>query len=247
MELIGYEDTTRKLNVKTLIQYLVMAAACKWKNLRYYADVGSPAGLGDVNYSTLSKKMGQLDYELMKNVFDLVVRKCNRAILRTLEMPKHLLLVDYTTITVGKTQLLWAVCHSERSSIKLHVSFSLEIQMPLKVVESTGLTHHGPIGEHLANSRFILVEERAYFKIQRIDRFLEEGQDFVIRMKGNVELPRVKPLQRLPQKYSNVTRDMTCLLGSVQYRSQKRHRVVIFKVNEGRKIRVVTSLLHNFG
>ncbi|MGM7636798.1 IS4 family transposase, partial [Bacillus sp. Hm123] len=65
IELVGYEDTARKLDVKTLIQYLVMAAACEWKSLRYCADVGSSAGLVDVNYSTLSKKMSQLDYELM--------------------------------------------------------------------------------------------------------------------------------------------------------------------------------------
>nr|WP_232713345.1 hypothetical protein [Bacillus xiapuensis] len=49
------------------------------------------------------------------------------------------------------------------------------------------MTHDGPIGEHLADSRFILVDDRAYIKIQRIDRFLEGRQDFVIRMKENVE------------------------------------------------------------
>ncbi|WP_100330123.1 IS4 family transposase [Bacillus xiapuensis] len=244
IELVGYEDTARKLDVKTLIQYLVTAAACEWKSLRYCADVSSSAGLVDVNYSTLSKKMSQLDYELMKNVFDLIVRKCNRATRRTLKIPKHLLLVDSTTITVGKTRLPWAVYHGQRSGIKLHVSFSLETQMPLKVVESTGLTHDGPTGEQLADSRFILVEDRAYFNIQRIDRFLEEGQDFVIRMKENVELSHKKSLQRLPQKDSNVTHDITCLLGSVQSRSEKRHRVVFFKDDEGREVRVVTSLRH---
>ncbi|MGM7637491.1 IS4 family transposase, partial [Bacillus sp. Hm123] len=112
------------------------------------------------------------------------------------------------------------------------------------VVESTGLTHDGPIGEHLADPRFILVEDRAYFKIQRIDRFLGEGQDFVIRMKENVELSQIKSLQRLPQEGSNVTQDRTCLLGSVQSRSEKRHRVVFFKDDEGREVRAVTSLRH---
>ncbi|MDQ0216249.1 hypothetical protein J2S13_002690 [Oikeobacillus pervagus] len=142
-------------------------------------------------------------------------------------------------ITVGKTRLPWAVYHVERLGIKLHVSFSSETQMPLKVVESTGLTHDGPMGEQLADSRFILVEDRAYYKIQRIDRFLEEGQDFVIRIIENVELSSKRSLQRLSQKDSNVTQDITCLLGSIQSRSKKQHRVVFFKDDDGREIRVV--------
>jgi hypothetical protein len=102
IELVGYEDTARKLDVKTFVQYLVTAAACEWKNLRYCADVGSTAGLVDVNYSTLSKKIGQLDNVLIKQVFALIVRKCNRVTRRTLKIANQLLIVDSTTVTVGK-------------------------------------------------------------------------------------------------------------------------------------------------
>jgi len=41
---VGYEDTARKLNVMTLIQYLITAAACEWKSFRYCADVGPVLG-----------------------------------------------------------------------------------------------------------------------------------------------------------------------------------------------------------
>ncbi len=46
--------------------------------------------------------------------------------------------------------------------------------MPLQVVETTGLVHDGPIGEQLVDSRFIMVEVRAYFKSKRIDQFIED-------------------------------------------------------------------------
>ncbi|WP_192513096.1 hypothetical protein [Paenibacillus sp. 23TSA30-6] len=36
---------------------------------------------------------------------------------------------------------------------------------------------------------------------------------------------------------------MTCQLGTSQYRSKQRHRVVIFRDFEGREIRVVTDLI----
>ncbi|WP_063974528.1 hypothetical protein [Domibacillus aminovorans] len=68
----------------------------------------------------------------MKQVFALIVRKYNRVTRRTLKIPNQLLLVDSTTVTVGKTHLPWAIYHGERSGIKLHVSFTLETKMPLE-------------------------------------------------------------------------------------------------------------------
>ena len=243
-KIIGYEDTARKLTVGQLIEYLVIAAASEWKGYRHCGNVGKSAGLVKIDHSTISKKMKELDYRLMKEAFALIVSKCNRATRRTLKIPNRLLLVDSTTITVGKSRLPWALYHGERSGIKLHVSYTPETGMPLDVVETTGLVHDGPVGENLADPRFILVQDRAYFNIKRIDRFVSNKQDFVIRMKENVELSTTRSLQRLPVEGSNVTRDFTCQLGTPQSRSKKRHRVVFFTDHEGREIRVVTSLLH---
>lgn len=140
-KLIGYEDTARKLTVGKLIEYLVTAAASEWKGYRHCGDVGTSAGLVDVDHSTLSKKM--------KEAFALIVRKCNRGTRRALKISNRLLLADSTTITVGKNRLPWALYHGERSGIKLHVSFTPETGMPLDVMETTGLVHDGPIGEGL--------------------------------------------------------------------------------------------------
>lgn len=240
---VGYKDTARKLDVMTLIQYLITAAACEWKSFRYCADVGPGVGLPEVNYSTLSKKAGHIDFELMKKLFDLIVSKCNRETRRRLKIPNKLLIVDSTTITVGKARLPWAVYHGERSGIKLHISYSPESEMPLRVIETTGLKHDGPVGEKLVDSRFVLVEDRAYFKIKRIDQFVSDKQDFVIRLKENVKIFRPKSLKRTCEKDSRVTKDITCQLGTPQSRSSKRHRVVFFLDNRKREIRVVTNLM----
>jgi len=243
IEAVGYEDTARKLDVMTLIQYLITAAASEWKSFRYCADVGPNVGLTAVNYSTLSKKAGHLDFELMKKLFDLIVSKCNRETRRVIKIPNKLLIVDSTTITVGKSRLPWALYHGERSGIKLHVSFSPETGMPVRVVESTGLRHDGPMGEKLVDLRFVLVEDRAYFKIKRIDQFVLDKQDFVIRIKENVEIFRPKSLKRTPEAGSRVTKDITCQLGTPQSRSTKRHRIVFFLDDRGKEIRVVTNLM----
>lgn len=42
---------------------------------------------------------------------------------------------------------------------------------------------------------------------------------------------------------ANVTADFTCMLGTPQKQTKKRHRVVQFMDHEGKEIRVVTSLM----
>lgn len=108
--------------------------------------------------------------------------------------------------------------------------------MPLQVVETTGLMHDGLDGEQLADSRFIMVEDRAYFKIKRIDQFSKDQLLFAIRKKKNVEIFRPHALQHIEEARSPVTRDITCQLGTEQTRSKKCHRVVLFKDDYGNKM-----------
>lgn len=244
VQMIGYHDKGKKFTVYTLLQYLTNAAAEEWESYRAGVDKASDCGLATVNYSTFSKKAADVPYEVFKRLFEILVSKCNRSTRRKLRIPSSLLLVDSTTITVGKTRLPWAVYHGKRSGIKLHVAYDATANMPTKVIETVATTHDGPIGEKLANPDFIMVEDRAYGKIQRFDTYAEQNQYFVIRIKENMTLVNPRSLQRQAVEGSNVTRDITCRLGTEQCRSEKRHRVVFFQDGYGNEIRVVTNLFH---
>lgn len=115
--------------------------------------------------------------------------------------------------------------------------------MPLQVIESTGLRHDGAIGDQLVDTRFVLVEDRAYFKIKRIDQFISYKQDFVIRIKENVEVFRPRSLQGIAEEGSQVTNDITCQLGTPQSHSSKRYRIVFFLDDRGKEPCVVTNLM----
>ena len=143
----------------TLLNYLVGAAIFEWKSLRYASDVATEKGLKSVDYSTLSKRLGELNYLIVKQIFEWLVRRLHRATRRKLKLKKELMAIDSTTITVGKSRLPWALYHGERSGIKLHVSFTNYTGMPLQVVETTGLKNDGPIGVKLEDKRFILVAD----------------------------------------------------------------------------------------
>ncbi len=121
------------------------------KGYRDCADVGDQYEPPKVNFSTLSKKAGNVDYNIMKKLFHLVVSKWNRVTHRSLKISKELFLVDSTTITVGGSRLPWALYHGEHAGIKLHISYSPLTEMPIQV-ETTGLSHDGPIGEQLVDS-----------------------------------------------------------------------------------------------
>ncbi|WP_232238714.1 transposase, partial [Paenibacillus forsythiae] len=89
--------------------------------------------------------------------------------------------MDSTTITVGQSRLPWATYHGERAGVKPHVALRAETGQPLRVVESVGSRHDGPVCEQLTDPGYIMVMDRAYGKLERIDRFKQSGQSYVIR------------------------------------------------------------------
>ncbi|MET3212225.1 UNVERIFIED_CONTAM: hypothetical protein ABIC26_005247 [Paenibacillus sp. PvR008] len=111
------------------------------------------------------------------------------------------------------------------------------------MIETLGSKHDGPICEALAQPDYILVMDRAYGKLERLDDFKIQKQSFVIRLRDNVHLEKPHALSRLKKADSSVIRDITCQLGTPQCRSKQRHRVVMFRDFEGREIRVVTDLM----
>jgi hypothetical protein len=237
-----YKDTAREFTVSMLLRFLVMAAANEWKAFRHGADVSQAYDLQVFHYSTFSKKASDVPYLIIKDLLELILSRCNRRMRRSVRFPKELLLIDSTTITVGETRLPWAPYHGKRAGIKLHVGLFEATRMPKKVVETTGLKHDSPMMDAFLDRRFILVADRAYFQLKRIDSFLETEQPFVIRMKMNVELPRKKSLRRFITSDSNVINDFTCQLGTPQNRTAYRHRVIEFTDYEGHVMRVVTNL-----
>ncbi|WP_156312029.1 hypothetical protein [Lysinibacillus contaminans] len=139
-----FTATARKCTVSTIISYLVDAASHEWKSMRHAADVAPSVGFVSVDYSSLSKRLTALDYQIMKRILAVIIGKCNRSAKRTLSIKKELMAVDSTTITVGKRRLPWALYHGERAGIKLHISFTNETAIPLQVLETTGLKYDVP-------------------------------------------------------------------------------------------------------
>jgi hypothetical protein len=243
LEDLDYKDTAPKFTAHQLLLFFTHSALGEWESYRSAVGKAVNCGLRLVNHSTFSIKASDVPYELFKQLFHLLLIRCNRTTRRRLRIPKNLLLVDSTTITAGKSRLPWALFHGQRAGIKLHVALDATSEQPVQVIETIGTVHDGPIGEKLANKNYILVNDRAYGKIKRFDQYTREQQYFVTRIKENVMLVKSHSLKRESFEDSNVTKDITCYLGTPQCQSKLRHRVVIFKDNNENEIRVVTNLM----
>ncbi|AJD92897.1 hypothetical protein JMA_35800 [Jeotgalibacillus malaysiensis] len=79
LEKHNYTDVSRKFSVRDLIDFLMAAALEKWDGYRDGADKMSSLQLNAVHYSTISKKIAEVPYELAKDLFHLLVSQCNRA------------------------------------------------------------------------------------------------------------------------------------------------------------------------
>jgi hypothetical protein len=237
-----YTDTATKFTVYTMLHYLAQASYLKWDGFRECARLAPTHDLVPVHYSTLSKKAGEVPYEIFKRVFRLLVKKCNRETRRHLNLPKDLLLIDSTTITASNHQLSFAKYKKHRGGLKMHTAFSYAQQSPLQVEETIARRHDAPLGEVLANPDYIIVQDRAYGKIGRLDHYVSIGQSFVIRLKDNLHLvePEIHTCQL--QGDPKIVRDIICNIGQGKCRSAERQRVVEFKNDRNQVVRVVTDL-----
>ena len=104
-ESLRYVDTARRFTLYDLIKFFIAAATNEYKSYRHGVENMEFAGLTPVDYSTISKKATDVNYEICKTLFEIIVSKCNRSIRRILKLPKQLAAVDSTTITVGENRV----------------------------------------------------------------------------------------------------------------------------------------------
>ncbi|MWC31404.1 IS4 family transposase [Paenibacillus sp. MMS18-CY102] len=242
MQELGYVDVARKFTVYDLFLFLAEAAFQQWGGYRDGEQRMGLSGLRPVDHSTLSKKAKSVPFALFKRLFELMVERCNRSTRRKLGIPRELLLVDSTKITVGRGRLPWAPLKGERAGIKLHVALIADENNLHKVTETTGNSHDFKSSAEVIDNRFIVVADRAYGKHRRFDEYLEQQQYFVIRLRDNTRFQAKKPRERKQPLAEPLEQDFTCQLGQGHRLSKHRFRVVILKDPKGKPVILATNL-----
>lgn len=241
---LGYIDVARKFTVYDLFLFLSEAAFQQWKGYRDGAQRMALSGQRIVDHSTLSKKAKDVPFELFKRLLHLMIDLCNRKTRRALGIPKELLIVDSTTITVGLGRLPWAPHKGQKSGVKLHVGIIGDQGELHKVTETTGYEPDLKSCPELLDRRFILVADRSYGKHKLFDSYQEQKgkQYFVIRLRDNTTFTNPIPRNRKRSFSGTIEQDLTCQLGKTMALSQHRFRVVILKDPKGKPVILATNL-----
>lgn len=245
----GYDKKARKFTVMSLVIFFIVAALEKTKSYRETVCLMKKYGMPQVHYSEVSKKAKEVPYELTKDLYEEVLSQCDRKFRRRINkicgIEKKIQAIDSTTITTSKTQLKWAGFHGQRSGIKLHVRLDTETFVPTKIEESIARSHDSNYADELTDHESVLVEDRAYGKIERFDKYDNdaEKQLFVIRIKENITIVQGRKLRRLKNEDSNIVEDESCYLGKNKKRSKNRFRVVRFMDENKKILKVCTNIM----
>ncbi|UQZ36931.1 IS4/IS5 family transposase [Paenibacillus sp. PK3_47] len=244
LEELNYVDVGRKFTVYDLLLFLGEAAFQQWKGYRDGVQRMALSGLSSVNHSTLSKKAKDVPYELFKRLLNVMIGLCNRKTKRKLGIPKELLIVDSTTISVGLGRLPWAPIKGEKAGVKLHAGIIGDRMELHKVTETTGKEHDLNSCKDLLDSQYILVADRSYGKHKLFDLYQarEDRQYFVIRLHNNTTFTNPISRHRKRPFSGSIEQDLTCQLGKKKALSENRFRVVILKDPKGKPVILATNL-----
>lgn len=244
LEELNYVDVGRKFTVYDLFLFLGEAAFQQWNGYRDGEQRMARSGLRSVDHSTLSKKAKDVPYELFKRLMNVMIGLCNRKTKRVLGIPKELLIVDSTTISVGLGRLPWAPMKGKKAGVKLHAGIIGDRIELHKVTETTGKEHDLNSCKDLLDSHYILVGDRSYGKHELFDLYQEQKnrQYFVIRLHNNTTFTNPIPRNRKRPFSGSIEQDLTCQLGKNNALSKNRFRVVILKDPKGNPVVLATNL-----
>ncbi|AIQ67656.1 IS4 family transposase [Paenibacillus graminis] len=244
LEELGYIDVARKFTVYDLFLFLSEAAFQQWRGYRDGEQQMAHYGQRAVDHSTLSKKAKQVPFALFKRLLTIMIELCNRKTKRSLGIPKELLVVDSTQVTVGMGRLPWAPIRGQKSGIKLHVAIIADRGELHRVTETTGNEHDLNSCAELIDPTRILVADRSYGKHKFFDAYdvQIERQYFVIRLRDNTTFHDPVPRIRKKPFTGSIEQDLTCQLGKNKALSERRFRVVILRDPKGNPVILATNL-----
>jgi Transposase DDE domain/Domain of unknown function (DUF4372) len=199
-------------------------------------------GLSSISASQLSRKHNQVDSELLKHVFERLVKQ-----MRVRHAPanhrKNMKIIDSSTVALCLNTYKWAAFRKSKAGIKLHLRLAF-------VGENEVLPERATITEAKKSDRTqmdaLIVEpgstyifDRGYVDYDAFDRYCKDGIFFVTLLKNNAV---IEPLasNAIPPG-SKISADEKVRIGSPQKRVKHELRMIQTQDSEGNLLFLVTN------
>jgi len=247
-----YHDTgAKKLLSGATILLLINAEMKKNKslseielNLRFNESVQNVTGLDSIHGSSIHRKLEKLPTSTLHHIcYELFERIHEGNQGQKISKLGKLKIIDSSEIALPNKAGEWAYCSKSSNGIKLHlrlVVLNEDITYPDHMVLSTSAVsdHEGAV-ELVVASDAIYVMDRGYIHYQRFSDWLEQGIQFVARIKGNSSAKVIQ--QRVVPEGSHIVTDADVEMKIPKTGETFVVRLVEYTDDKGRLYRVVTS------
>lgn len=242
----NYIDTGVKLTITVMFKYLFLSAILESKSFRELSLQGYKYGLPQVDYSTLSKKMKSIPFEIFIDCFYLIFEKCNRKNKRKIRSNcgRIIKAVDSTRIITKACKWNWAKYTGDNSGIKFHVAFYPASNIPSQIISTPINIGDSTVMEEFKEIDTLLLCDRGYVNIKKMSEMDNQGQEFIVRVRDDLNKLNKRAFDINPEMECE---DYLCTLGkdssiAKEYKSHQ-FRVVSFISNENNNIHLCTNIM----
>lgn len=248
---LGVDKYVKKLTTIQLIELIAYAQIQQQSNLRDIAnnfnheDFRLAIDLESISASQISRRLRDLEPEILKSLFELAIRKLGSEIgfSNLIKETGRIHLIDSTTIGLCLSKYPWAVFRKTKSGIKVHLrlKFCEEIVVPDKAIFTNAKTADKRQMNALVveDSDSINVFDRGYLDYKLFDQYCENNTRFVTRLKDNAIIQILKELPVYPN--GPVLKDQIVYLGDGRKKMQNPLRLIEVIDCQGKRIVIVTN------
>ena len=246
--LLNYE--MKKLSVEQLVKLFITAQLDHWESypefdikMRAYSDLMKDIGIESISSSQLSRRINDLDTSILQNLFFKVLQELYLHTHQLTGLPNigRLRIVDATHIKLPAALSDWAYVTKGWNVVKMHtrlVVASPDVHYPDKIVPSNGKASDHEGGDLLIESSdATYVMDRGYMDKIRMNQWIKDGIEFVIRLKSDITIHVVEDFN-VPEG-ENILRDAKVILGNE--RKMEPVRLVEYQDSEGKVYKVGTT------
>lgn len=221
------EHSTRKCKVTRWSQFIALLTAqiLQLKSLRDIEDAQKAMckklghlGAQPISKSTLARQNDTLDASVFKDLFELLLNKCQQFSPQSKFKPKRvnkLLLMDASTISLCLSVFPWAKYRKRKGAIKIHVGIDDDGLLPVFCDMTTGSVHeinHARKKSYPAGS--VLCFDRGYADYDWWESLDDQGIYFVTRLKTNADYAQIR--RRAGRRGANIDDDETIQLKGME-------------------------------
>lgn len=245
-----YDHYSKKLDFQTSLKILLYAV---YEGLPSFREIDrafmdprlcKELGLDSLCYSSLSRRMAQIDPEVLMGIFSQLVQKIS--IQKPSSKTSSLQLIDSTTIPLNRTWFPWAKFRKTKSGIKLHLNLCYldkDYQYPENITITNAEEHDRNQFECFVDkAEATYVVDRGYFDYKLLDQLSNDGFFFVTRIKANTQITVLDQIEVTNTKTNDgqVISDQQVILGGINYRTE-RFRLVTILTRGEKLLRLVTN------